>query len=223
MTHKAHADVHSIDDLLKRSAELAEVLAQFLTPAPTDVSPRTTSSRTLCAVSFEHAASVQILASAGHFTSSLGVLRMQYEALAKAVWALYGASDTSIAKLQGELNHETAKWADSVPLLREMFSELEGKAPAQAVGPLLEFKDYSWKALSSYVHGGIHAVSRHKAGYPVPLLSQAIRSSNGLLMMAGMMLVILTGDPKHSGKISAIQQRFADCCPSLPPDVAASN
>lgn len=215
--------VHSIDELLKRSAELTEVLARFLMLAPPDDSARITSSRTLCAVSFEHAASLQILASAGHFTSSLGALRMQYEALVKAVWALYGASDTSIAKLQSELNDQTAKSADRVPSLGEMLSELEGKAPAQAVGPLIEFKDYSWKTLSSYVHGGIHAIYRHKGGYPVPLLSQAIRSSNGLLMMAGMMLVILTGDPKHSGKISAIQQRFADCCPSLRPDVVASS
>jgi hypothetical protein len=142
---------------------------------------------------------------------------MQYEALVKAVWALYSASDTSIRKLQSELNHETAKWADKVPSLSEILIELDGKAPAPALGPLLEFKEYSWKPLSSYIHGGVHAISRHSEGYPIPLLSQALRSSNGLLLMTGMMLVILSGDSRQSGKIPTIQQQFADSCPNLHP------
>lgn len=213
MTH----DAPNIEVLLNRSAELAEVLADFLTLAPYDDSAKITSSRTLCGVSFEHAESVRILISTGNFTSSLGVLRMQYEALVKAVWALYSASDTSISKLQSELNHETAKWADKVPSLSEILVELDGKAPAQALGPLLEFKEYSWKPLSSYIHGGVHAISRHNEGYPIQLLSQTLRSSNGLLLMTGMMLVILSGDSRQSGKIPTIQQRFANCCPDLHP------
>lgn len=207
--------VPNIEELLNRSAELAEVLAEFLTLSPYDDSARTTSSRTLCGVSFEHAESARILIANGNFTSSLGVLRMQYDALVKAVWVLYAASDSLVGKLQNELNHETAKSADKMPLLTEMLGELDGKAPAQAISPLLEFKEYSWKPLSSYIHGGIHAITRHSKGYPTPLLSQAVRSSNGLLVMTGMMLVILSRDSRHSGRMLSIQQRFADCCPNL--------
>jgi hypothetical protein len=204
-------------EFLSRSTELAEALADFLTLAPYDNSARVTSSRTLCGVSFEHAESVRILIATGNFTSSLGVLRMQYEALVKAMWILYAASENSVSKLMSELNHEAAKRADNVPPLSEMLGELEGKAPEQAIGPLLEFKEYSWKPLSSYIHGGLHALDRHSKGYPAPLLSQAARSSNGLLTMTGMMLVILSGDTRHSGKISSIQRRFADCLPNLAP------
>jgi hypothetical protein len=213
--------VTDIVDLLHQSDELSAELAAFLALHPYDKSARITSSRTLCGVSFEHAESVRVLISTGNFTSSLGVLRMQYEALVKAVWALYAASDNMIDKLQSELNAETAKWADKVPLLNEILVELEGKAPPQAIGPLLEFKEYSWKPLSSYIHGGIHAITRHGKGYPTELLSQAVRSSNGLQVMAGMMLVILSGDSRQQGKIPGIQQRFGDCCPNLAPHNAA--
>lgn len=206
-----------IVDLLRRSDELSAELATFLTLSPYNNSARITSSRMLCGVSFEHAESVRILISTLNFTSSLGVLRMQYEALLKAVWALYAASDNAISKLQSDLSAETAKWADKVPSLNEILVELEGKAPPQAIGPLLEFKEYSWKPLSSYIHGGIHAITRHGKGYPTELLAQAVRSSNGLQVMAGMMLVILSADSRQQGKIPSIQQRFADCCPDLNP------
>ena len=204
-----------ISDLLRRSDELSNQLAVFLQVPPYDYSAKITSSRTLCGVSFEHAESVRVLIGTGNFTSSLGVLRMQYETLVKAVWALYAASDNMISKLQSDLNAETVKWADKVPLLSEMFTELEGKAPPQAIGPLLEFKDYSWKPLSSYIHGGIHPITRHGKGYPTELLIQAVKSSNGLQVMTGMMLVILSGDVRQQAKIAGIQQRFADCCPDF--------
>lgn len=210
-----------IADLLHRSDELATQLSELLELPPFDNSPRLTASRTLCGVSFEHSESVRVLIATGNFTSSLGVLRMQYEALVKAIWALYAASDNSISKLQSSLNHETVKSADRIPMLSALLVELEGKAPAQALGQLNEFKEYSWKALSSYIHGGIHAITRHRNGYPVELLAQGVRLSNGLQAMTGMMLVILSGDTKQQGRMSTIQQRFANCFPALDPHNAA--
>lgn len=210
-----------IADLLHQSDELATELSVLLALPPYDNSPRISASRTLCGVSFEHSESVRILITTGNFTSSLGVLRMQYESLVKAIWALYAASESSISKLQSNLNHEKIKWADKIPLLSELLVELEGKAPAQALGPLNEFKEYSWKPLSSFIHGGIHAVSRHSNGYPIELLAQALRSSNGLQVITGMMLVILSGDTKQQGRMSKIQKKFADCCPALNPHITA--
>ena len=204
-----------MDKLLNRTSELSQTLATFLSLPTYDNSPKIIASRTLCTVSFEHATSVHALTSLGNFTSALGILRMQYEALVKSIWALYAASEKSIEKLQSELSDDTAKWADTLPTLREMLSELNGKAPLEALNPLIEFRDYSWKPLSSYIHGGIHALSRHKKGYPPELLTQSLKSSNGLLIMAGMMLIILSGDKNQSGKIALIQQEFVDCCTNL--------
>lgn len=207
--------VTNLADLLYQSDDLATELSTLLELSPYDDSPRISASWTLCGVSFEHSESVRILIKTGNFTSSLGVLRMQYEALTKAIWALYAASESSISKIHSNLNHETAKWADKIPLLGELLVELNGKAPAEVLGQLNEFKEYSWKPLSSYIHGGIHAITRHGKGYPVGLLAQAVRLSNGLQVMTGMMLVILSGDPRQQGRMPKIQQKFANCCPTV--------
>lgn len=129
------------------------------------------------------------------------------------MWLLYAASDEAVSKLMSELTAESAQKANSIPMHKEMLERLEGKAPPEAMGMLHEFKEYSWKPLSSFVHGGIHAISRHSKGYPRPLLVQLLKASNGVSAMAAMLLVILSGDPRQQGKLPAIQRAFADCLP----------
>lgn len=149
----------------------------------------------------------------GNFTSAVGLLRLQYEALVRAMWLLYAASDTAVEKLSVELTHERARKSEKITMLSEMLRKLEGNAPAEALDMLLEFKEYSWKPLSSFVHGGIHAINRHSKGYPVTLLEQALRASNGVSLMVGMLLVILSGDLTQNKKIQKIQREFTDCLP----------
>jgi hypothetical protein len=112
-----------------------------------------------------------------------------------------------------ELTSESAEKANKLPMLSEMLKNLKGKAPTEALDMLLEFKKYSWKPLSSFVHGGIHAINRHSKGYPAPLLIQMLKISNGVSVMVGMLLVILSGDSRQRGKIPAIQKQYEDCLP----------
>ena len=171
----------------------------------------------MCSIAFEHAESAKILISAGNLTSATGLVRLQYEALVRAIWLLYAASDTEVAKLTRELTHETANSANSLPMLSKMLEQLQGKAPQEPLDMLLEFKEYSWRPLSSFIHSGIHAIHRHSKGYPLPLLEQMIRISNGVSVMVGMLLVILHGGGAQRGKIPSIQQAFADCLPDTKP------
>lgn len=92
---------------------------------------------------------------------------------------------------------------------------MKGKAPEQAVMMFNEFKDVQWKALNSYVHGGIHALQRHSAGYPEQLIIEIVKSSNGLLSMTAMMAAILTGNQVIAKDITKIQLRHKDCLPVL--------
>lgn len=202
----------NINEILMRSAELENKITAFFELKPYDNSDRVLSSRIMCSVAFEHAESTKILIASGNFTSATGLLRLQYEALVRAIWLLYAASELSRSTLMSELTHESAKEANKLPMLSEMLKNLEGKAPQEAMDKLFEFKEYSWKPLSSYVHGGIHAINRHSKGYPIPLLFQA---SNGLSVMVGMLLVILSGDPRQSGKITEISKEFVDCLPDF--------
>jgi hypothetical protein len=167
----------------------------------------------MCSVAFEHAESAKILIASGNFTSGIGLLRLQYEALVRAMWLLYTASDIEVSKLMSELTDQNVKRANKLPMLSEMLKNLDNKAPKGAMDLLYEFKEQSWKPLSSYLHGGIHAVNRHSKGYPLPLLQQLLKASNGVSIMVGMLLVILSGDHRQSGKLPSIQKRFANCLP----------
>lgn len=201
----------TLNTLLSRSAELEANLTELLALRPCDDSERVLSSRIMCSIAFEHAESAKILIAAGNFTSATGLVRLQYEALVRAMWILYAASDNVITKLMCDLTSESAARANKIPLLSEMLDNLSGKAPAEALRMLLEFKQYSWRPLSSFVHGGIHAIHRHGKGYPPKLLYQTLKISNGVSIMVGMLLVILHGGGEMRGKMPQMQMEFADC------------
>jgi hypothetical protein len=67
------------------------------------------------------------------------------------------------------------------------------------------------------IHGGTHALQRHSGGYPVLLIEQIVKSSNGLLTMTAMMAAILTGNDAINKDITRIQSRHKDCLPELLP------
>lgn len=200
-----------LNKLLMESAELDERLQVLLMPAGLAAPERERCSGILCDVAFEHAESVKILLASGNFTSATGLVRLQYEALVRAMWIYYAASDLVVGRLMSELTTESARVANNLPMMSEMLDSLVGKAPKEATDMLLEFKEYSWKPLNSFVHGGIHAVERHSKGYPLPLLIQLLKASNGVSMMTGMLLVIISGNPALVGRIPSIQAEFRGC------------
>lgn len=209
-----------MNSLLSRSAELESKLLEFVALAPFDDSERVMASRVMCSIAFEHAESAKVLISAGNLTSATGLVRLQYEALVRAMWLLYAASDTAVSKLTSELTQEAADRANGLPMLSEMLKKLQGKAPQEPLDMLIEFREYSWKPLSSFIHGGIHAIHRHSKGYPLPLLEQMVRISNGVSVMVGMLLVILHGGGDQRGKMPRIQREFADCLPDTRPQLS---
>ena len=167
----------------------------------------------MCSIAFEHAESAKMLIATRNFTSATALVRLQYEALVRAMWLIFAASEKEVSKLMCELTTDSADKANDLPMLSEMLVKLDGKAPEEALDMLLEFKEYSWKPLCSFIHGGIHAINRHSKGYPTPLLFQLLKISNGVSIMLGMLLVILSGDLRQRGKIPKIQKEYSDCLP----------
>lgn len=204
-----------IDQLISRSVDLEEKLFQNINTEIFQNSHRKEASRILSIVSFEHAESLKLLLASGNFTSSIGLLRLQYEVFVRALWVYYSASDIAVSKLMTELTAESAKKSQKLPMLSEMLKKLEGKTPQIVLDQLLEFKEYSWKPLSSYIHGGIHAIQRHSKGYPVHLLVQAVKASNGVSIMTAMFLIFVRNDISKRGFIPKIQNEFKDCLPEF--------
>jgi hypothetical protein len=172
---------------------------------------------TLSAVqtSMERGVALRVLLARPVPTSGVSMMRLQHEALTRAVWLLYAASDQQIDRLVAPLDAASEKAASKLPMTKTMLDEIVGKGPHGAVEMLTHFKDVHAPALHSFVHGGIHAIQRGLTGYPVELLANVVRSSNGLYTMAGMLLAILSGDESLAKRMSKIQPRFADCLPPL--------
>lgn len=203
-----------MDELLEKSEALNGEFSRIFDYGPADDSKRVVASWLMCSVALEHSVSLRQLVLSGSYTSAICIMRSQFEALTRGMWLFYSASEQKIENTMKTLS-ELSQNADTKPSNSEMIAKMKGKAPEQAVLMLNDFKDVQWKALNSYVHGGVHALQRHGAGYPEQLVIDIVKSSNALLSMTAMMAAILTGNQMITKDITKIQRRHEDCLPGL--------
>lgn len=178
-----------------------------------DESPRIKTSDAACSISLEHWTSVRSLLRAGLLPSAMVVHRAQFEALVRSIWLLYAASGGHISKFTNLLSLESEQAAKNMPQIAEMMQELAKKAPQQAYEALSRFKDNSWKALNSYAHAGIHPIRRHDNGYPVQLLHDILRNSNGLAVVSCIQASILSGRQLLQQDVLALAVKRPECMP----------
>jgi hypothetical protein len=202
----------NLDRLFARSKELETELFGLFEHCSFSDDNKSTAILAMCDIALEHATSLRELIRLGLPTSATSMLRLQYEAVVRAIWVLYAASDNSIAKLVAPLTPESAQVAsNALPSFSNMLKEIEQKGPPGVHRLLSEFRDYSWRPLNSFVHGGIHAVSRQRQGYPVSLLAQATRQSNNLVHMSAIALACHLNDGALATVVAAIHTKYVDC------------
>jgi hypothetical protein len=205
--------------MLRRSDELEAALLRVLEDAEYGGSRRSESCLTSCSLAMEHATSLRVLITMGLATSAAGLMRLQFEALTRAMWLMYAASDAAIEKLLAPLSIESEQVAKNLPSVTEMIDQIgkqvPARAPAAAHQMLSTFKDTSWHAMNSFVHGGIHSLRRHADGFPVNLALDILRNSNALVTMTAMTLAVLTGNEAITKPVQRVQVDFADCFPPL--------
>jgi len=167
-------------------------------------------------LAFEHSTAALQLISNGLLPSGFSLFRPQFESLVRGIWLLHSAPETWVDKLSQPLSVEAASKANEGPMLSEMLTKLEkSEAPAQLVTQLKQFKDITWKALSSYTHGGIHPISRTATGYPIKLTYDALRNSNAVTALTAQLMAILTGDSENMIPIRKLHTEFVDCLPII--------
>lgn len=127
----------------------------------------------------------------------------------------WAASEEDVQRLAAPLTLATERAARSLPMLSDMVRLLRGAAPDGLVDQLEAFREVSGHALNSFVHSGIHVVSRQVSGYEASLVDQVVRSSNALVTMCGMLLAIATGDAEAVGQVNALQRQHSDCLPPM--------
>lgn len=210
--------MHDFSDLLYRSKQLEDLVFDLLNLdeyLPTPSTANCEASVHLSLISIEHSCGLRELVPGGFYTPAISLMRLQFEALVRATWTMWGATDADIQRLRAPLTSVTEKDASKLPNVGEMLKRAAAGAPSGLVDQLSGFKVASVPALNSFVHGGIHALSRRFTGYPAPLVDQVVRQSNALMTMAGMLLAVLSGEDDVREEMSLIQRPFADCLPAL--------
>lgn len=202
-------------EVFQRSELLVQNIIQVIDRPPYDNSARLVVSGNLCQMSIEHSCAFRGLAENRMFASSFVVLRAQFEATLRAVWALYSATDNQISRISARLTMVAEQSAKNLPQVQNMLDSLatapNAKVPFDA---LSEFKGSAWRALNSYTHGGIHPLNRMADGYPRELVIANVKISNALAMVAAMQFCTLTGINGHQKQLTPLNERFRDCFPA---------
>jgi hypothetical protein len=142
----------------------------------------------------EHGLAIRLLISAEQFASATALLRLQFEAVVRAIWLYSTAPDTSVP--------------GDTPKVQDMLDAIDRDAPPQVGTMLRDLK----------AHGGIHTHLRSDAGYSADHALGVLRNANGLTAIASMQIAMLSGDERVSNGMRQIQMDHLDC---LPPHTSA--
>jgi len=206
-----------LDELLQRTAELYRTLAEHLAPAEFDESPHAHFTLSTAQVAMEHGMSVAILVEAGQLSSANAVLRTQLEATVRAAWLLYVATDEWVIQYVEKATENPMKDPGFAPNMEEMIRQIERKASdglaPSAVAPQFRiFKDLAWGPLNSFVHSGIHPTMLQTMGYPLDGAINTMKNANGLGVISGLLIAVLSGSQALAAGMNGIQSSYLDCC-----------
>lgn len=205
--------------LLERSAEFESVLLAEFTEGGlmlTSQEPRHDFAAAAALIAIEHAGALRAASQVGAMNSAAGLLRLQYEAVLRAAWLLFAAGPSQVEKLTKTLDLEAEQSAKNMPGYMDMLTAIEKFAPAGLAAPLAEFNRYSRHALNSFVHAGIHPLTRVRSGFPDELAEKLLRFSTGLLHFSYRLLAALTGSQERMNRVTRSYAAFEDCLPMSP-------
>jgi hypothetical protein len=212
--------------LLERSDAFTEHLVSLLqrVPALRD-DARGLAGRRAAHLALEHGAAVRLLFGAGAPNAACALLRSQYEAVLRGAWAVYAASNEKVDKLNQPLDLDSEQAAKNLDGAEKMLDALKARAgfTSQLMGlviPLDQIRANQWKAMNSFVHGGIHPLQRVEA-FPVALATQVVRNSNGISHIACRLLMRLATqlDAASATEVEQAYVGFEDCVPMVLPAV----
>ncbi len=181
-------------------------------PEPTDL--RVVTVRGFANIVRQHSASQWVLIQHDLDVSAMALVRPAYESLLRAIWALRGAED---AWIEGfftpndqaiKSDAETRKGPDVAAML-DMISRHH---PPEIHQCLVELKDATWRAMHSYVHGGIRPVVQSLVAFPPQQAGSLLVNANGMLIMVTNVVRMAHG--LSSPMLPVLQKQYADCIPN---------
>jgi hypothetical protein len=208
----------NLQKTLALSSELEAAIWDLLDPPNYELGsdePRAIACFETSQLAMEHGQALRGLISAGFDSTAMAVLRVQFEALTRAHWALYAASGEQLEAMLASIGEQAAKGAADLPMAAAMVKALAGKGPPGMQEMFAGFQSIVMKELHAFVHAGAPSVRLHNDGYPSHVLDRLVRQSNAMQIMAGMTLANLSGDAELSRAMSKIAMPFEACLPHL--------
>lgn len=136
-----------------------------------------------CELSIEHAYALRIMFATGAQNAACALLQVQYDALVRAAWYAYVASEADfIAMADPAGGFALPHPGRMVHGLKARLADEPGLAGL--VVPLLAMNDAFTSALGHHEYGGINPMLRDGTGFPAELYDTVVRSSNGLMYLA---------------------------------------
>ena len=163
-------------------------------------------------ISFEHGVGVNRLLSMGLPIQAMVLLRAQYEAVVRAYWLLFIASNYQISKLKFSWTFEEQFENDTCPMLSEMLEKLI-KADLLAklvIQHLSDFKKYHLKQLNSFVHTRKQSFTRDIMSFKGEMLLMLMRQSNNLITIAAQIMLKHTV-PNKQKVIHYLIEKYRQC------------
>jgi hypothetical protein len=142
---------------------------------------------------------------------------MQLDLVVKALWVQFAAPAGRVDAIFSTLVNGSLKEPNNLPGISEMLESVAQVGPP-AVGELLAaFKTAAWQPLSSYIHGGVHALHQRHRQLPPNYATDTLRNSNGLSIQATMLFAIAASGSLPPGAVANLQLKFMDVGPPMVP------
>jgi len=174
----------------------------------------------LSQMSVDHATAVQSLICT-LLQSAISLVRPQYEALVRSIWACHVAPESDLERLLAPLTLESQQAAKKLPGVQGMFVRLQRYGPQGAGQLLARARENLYVGLNSYLHAGIHPLARQLTRYPEPLLVGVLMNSNALAMLTILNLAQLRPEHPVLPWMTYLHRQFENVPPPLEPLPAA--
>jgi hypothetical protein len=204
-----------LEKTLSRSNELHAIITNEIYLVDHESSIRNVLTKSLSGISFEHSNSIMHLMAVNNYTTAVSLLRLQYEAVTRAMWTHFSAKDTFLAKYAAPT--DIKKLPPDFPTITEMIEHISN-GPVKGPGEMLStFKEVTWSGMNSFVHNGFLPIERFLNGYPEALLIQIAESSNALNLMVAMVLARMSEDYSLVSLVKQLQIDYKGSLPRLQP------
>ena len=164
-------------------------------------------------VAVQHGDALRVLLGMDLGVSGVSLLRLQYEAVIRAVWTMFVATPSDLAALSAPVTPGTTKVANSLGMAGQLLAAIEkSQAPADLKRSLREVRTSSWDVMNSYVHAALHPLRRHDSAQEHEMTT-ALRMSNGLAVIACGLSVIAVRRSARQHDINVVCVSFPECMP----------